>query len=76
MRLLKVLVRVGLAGLVAILAWISAWQWLVVGRLEVAADDVWIVANFKDRPHNAGEADQASIAGYGEIRIYRDARLA
>ena len=74
MRLLKVLVRVGLAGLVAILAWISAWQWLVVGRLEVAADDVWIVANFKDRPHNAGEADQAAIAGYGEIRIHRDAR--
>lgn len=28
-----------------------------------------------DRAHNANEADKASIAGYGEIRTYRDARL-
>ncbi|TIL34798.1 MAG: alpha/beta hydrolase [Mesorhizobium sp.] len=29
-----------------------------------------------DRPLDATEAEEASIAGYGEIRIYRDARIA
>ncbi|MFQ6186294.1 patatin-like phospholipase family protein [Sinorhizobium meliloti] len=61
MRPLKKSVFVGLAVLVAILASFK-------GRGPQIAQ--------AERPYDARQAEKASIAGYGEIRIYRDARVA
>jgi predicted acylesterase/phospholipase RssA len=58
---LKISVLVGLAALVATFVWVRGC-------------DPRIAAT--DRPLDGTEADKASIAGYGEIRIYRDARIA
>lgn len=61
MRPLKISVLVGLAAVVATIVWFPG------SEPRIAATD---------RPLDATEAEEASIAGYGEIRIYRDARIA
>ena len=60
LRPLKVLVFVGLAALVATFDWFQGCD------SRIAATD---------RPYDAAEAEKALIAGYGEIRIYRDDRI-
>lgn len=61
MRPLKISLLVGLAALVATFVWFRGCDPRIAEL---------------DRPHDATEAEKASIPGYGEIRIYRDARLA
>jgi predicted acylesterase/phospholipase RssA len=61
LRPLKTSVLVGMAALVASFVWFQGCD-PRVGET--------------DRPYDATEAETASIAGYGEIRIYRDARIA
>jgi predicted acylesterase/phospholipase RssA len=61
LRPLKVSVLVGLAALVATFAWFQGCD----SRIGET-----------DRPYDAAEAEKASIPGYGEIRIYRDDRIA
>ena len=48
---------------------------VLVGLVAFVAVDIWLPPNLKDRAQRAGEADNASIRGYGDIRTYRDARL-
>lgn len=60
MRPLKVSVLVGLVALFATFVWFQGCG----SRITEA-----------NRPHDATEAEQASIAGYGMIRIYRDAPI-
>jgi predicted acylesterase/phospholipase RssA len=61
LRPLKVSVLVGLVALIATFVWFRGCD------TRVAATDM---------PLDATEAETASIPGYGEIRIYRDARIA
>ncbi|WP_442921217.1 patatin-like phospholipase family protein [Mesorhizobium sp. Cs1299R1N1] len=60
MRPLKILVLIGLAALVATFA-----------RFQGCAPGITAT----DRSNDAAEADKASITGYGEIRMYRDALI-
>ena len=57
---LKVSVLIGLAVLVATFVWFRGCD------TRIAATDI---------PLDATEAEKASVPGYGEIRIYRDARI-
>ncbi|CAH2398588.1 Alpha/beta hydrolase [Mesorhizobium ventifaucium] len=61
MRSVKISVLVGLAAVVATVVWFQGCDPRIAEM---------------DRPLDATEAEKAAIAGYGEIRIYRDARVA
>ncbi|CAH2398581.1 hypothetical protein MES5069_200080 [Mesorhizobium escarrei] len=61
LRSVKISVLVGMAALVASFVWFQGCDPRIAET---------------DRPYDATEAEKASIAGYGEIRMYRDARIA